>query len=145
MIIALSTDERVLPSAIPDSVTVNVMNLSGLLTTVVVTADINGFAWRPVTPGTIPLSASAVSASLVAFPSIIPTRETSTAYRVQVELPAVFYGQDVQVVVDLFDNLNPLGSTAFVGGVALVPEPSAVALLGMGGLAAWSLLFRRRS
>lgn len=145
MIVGLSTDERVVPQAIPDSVTVNVVDLSGQKIAVVVTADITGFVWRPETPGTIPLSASAVSASLVAFPTLDPVRQTANAYLVLVELPAAFFGQDIKIVMDLFDNQNAFGSTAFLGNVALVPEPSAALLFGLGGLAGLIPLFRRRS
>lgn len=142
MVIGLGTDEKLVPLVIPDAMTVNVMDFLGQKTVVLVTADIAGFVWRPETPGTIPLGANAVASSLVAFPLLDPTRETSAAYLVRVELPAVFYGQDVKVVVDLFDNLNTLGSTAFLGNVALVPEPGSLLLLGFGGLV---LVFRRRS
>ena len=145
MIVGMSTDERVVSQVIPDSVTVNVIDLSGQKIAVVVTADITGFVWRPETPGTIPLSASAVSASLVAFPILDPVRQTANAYLVLVELPAAFFGQDIKIVMDLFDNQNAFGSTAFLGNVALVPEPSAALLLGLGGLAGLIPLFRRRS
>ena len=145
MIIGLSTDERRLPQVVPDAVTVNVIDLSGQKTAVVVTADITGFVWRPETPGAIPLSASSVSASLVAFPILDPVRETANAYLVLFEIPAAFYGDEIKVVMDLFDNQNALGSTAFLGNVALVPEPSAALLLGLGGLAGLIPLFRRRS
>ena len=145
MIIGLSTDERRLPQVVPDAVTVNVIDLSGQKTVVVVTADITGFVWRPETPGAIPLSASSVSASLVAFPILDPVRETANAYLVLFEIPAAFYGDEIKVVMDLFDNQNALGSTAFLGNVALVPEPSAALLLGLGGLAGLIPLFRRRS
>ena len=145
MIVGLSTDERRQPQVIPDAVTVNVVDLTGQKIAVVVTADITGFVWRPETPWAIPLSASSVSASLVAFPSLDPVRETANAYMVLFQLPATFYGEEIKIVMDLFDNQNALGSTAFLGNVALVPEPSAALLLGLGGLAGLIPLFRRRS
>lgn len=132
MIIGMATDEKIVPQTIPDAVTVNVVDLAGQLTAVVLTADVTGFVWRPETPGTIALPGEAVSASLVAFPTLDPLRETSAAYRVRVELPQSFYGQEIRVTMDLFDNGNLLGSTAFLGNVALVPEPSALALIGIG-------------
>jgi PEP-CTERM motif len=142
LVVALATDERMVPQVIPDAVTVNVVDLLGQQTAVVVTADITGFVWRPETPGTVPLAATAISAALVAFPTLDPLRETTAAYRVRVELPPAFLDQEIRVTMDLFDNGNLFGSTAFLGTVALVPEPATALLVGVGVL---GLVFRRRS
>jgi hypothetical protein len=138
------TDETSQPGVIADSATVSVFDLIGANTAILVTADTSGFAWAPATPGTLPLNPDDIQRAFSGFPSLEPVRTLQTAYRVLVPIPAVFNGQQVQVALDLFDNLNPAGSTAFISGVTVVPEPGLLTLLMAGGLASFPFMFLKR-
>lgn len=139
-IIGFSTEEPLRANVIPDSATVTVLFGDNIAATIA-TSDITGTVWQPETPGGLQLPAGSIIPVATTFPVVDPLLPTSSAFKVRVNLPPEYANLPVKVVVDLFDNRDSFRSIAFLGDVAVVPEPSALGLIGLG--AAACLLARR--
>lgn len=136
-----STDEVAAPSTFLDSVSLTLQG-SGNQSAIFFTADLNGPHWAPVTPGNVQLDMSGWTVTSIAFPNLLPNQQTKFAYEVTAPLPSVFIGQDLNFHLDLFDNQNPLGSTAWITPIA-VPEPGSL-VLGVFPLLVFAFLKRTR-
>ncbi|MCW5557119.1 MAG: Ig-like domain-containing protein, partial [Verrucomicrobiae bacterium] len=141
-----TTDELVRAGRIPDAFTVSIVDANGGGTLVLVTADAGGVVWAPVTPGTIPIAPDAIASVPIPYSSLDPVQAPglahSVAFDLQFALSPEWADRDLTVYFDLFNNDDGEASQAWYSLPIVVPEPSAVTLLGLG-VAAFALMASR--
>ncbi len=126
-----TTAETWVPGAFPDSFTLRVVNEAGQ-SLYLVTSDATGNVWAPLVPGAEPLDPGAVSRVPVAFVDPFEVLGSTWAFEAGVDLPVGWQGQTVTLWLDLFNNLDPAGSAAYLRRAVLVPEPGTMAVWVLG-------------
>lgn len=126
-----TTAETWVPGAFLDSFTLRVVNEAGQ-SLYLVTSDATGNVWAPLVPGSEPLDPGAVSRVPVAFVDPFEVLGSTWAFEAGVDLPVGWQGQTVTLWLDLFNNLDPAGSAAYLRRAVLVPEPGTVVVWVLG-------------
>jgi hypothetical protein len=132
-----ATDETSSPGSFLDSFTVTIQSSDQSFSAVYLTADANGIAWAPQTPGGLTIDPGSIFASSIGYPTLQPVLGSQTALEVSAPIPVQFLGGPVNVYFDLFDNQDVKISQGWFSnlGVASVPEPQVWTLmLGAGAL-----------
>jgi hypothetical protein len=137
-----STHEFFLGGRRSDSFSFTLQSSDGLTTALILTADQTGVNWAPPNPGGVFISPDEISRTSIAVPGFAQGFGTRFAYSASFPLPAGFTSGPVTLQIDLFDNQNALSSVGWVGNVAVVPEPSVIAL---GLLGAVLVILRNKS
>ena len=136
--LGFGTAEQPALGEIFDSLTISLAQSDGSESTILVTGDVFGLTIAPVSGllagGAITVQEIAVDATLLSnFP-------VKYAYSVEVSLPPTLAGRDLKSSFDFFNNGDGVGTTSYA---MVVPEPSAVALAGLG-FAVCMRLWKRR-
>jgi hypothetical protein len=139
-----ATDESVGPGLFYDSFTISVQDESGLFTALYLTSDAGGTVFAPVTPGTLFIEPTSITAAALAYPDLESAPAHRSAFEVSALLPPQLSGGTVHVYFDLFDNLDGAASQAWFGNVTVVPEPATGIFLLVAGIFAWSVRKFRR-
>jgi hypothetical protein len=134
-----ASDEVVSPGAFKDSFTVSVSGSLGIY--YLLTSDVNGLAWAPVTAGALLVDTNALSFEPATFAISSEGLPVLAAYSLRYTLPEAWQGVPLEVHFDLFDNLDTEKSLGY-GGVVVVPEPAFGTLLLLG-VAALRFIRRR--
>jgi hypothetical protein len=105
------------------SLTLQTTNLT--TTALVLTADRTGVVWAPPTPGALPISSEDIERDAVTFPNLSPTLPLRFAYFVTFVIPDAFAGMALNILFDLFDNLNASSSLAYISNLHVDAAASA--------------------
>jgi hypothetical protein len=125
-----ATAEPDAPDTFFDSFSVTLQRNDQSATALLLTADRTGVQWAPPASGALSLNASEIQRAETNFPSLTPDLAIKFAFSVSFLLPSVLTGGPLQLFLDLFDNLNPSASLAFVRDVRIQSAiPRAVRLL----------------
>ena len=136
-----TTDETWTPGVFPDSFTVGVQNAAGERL-YVVTTDASGALWAPLVPDAVVIDVNDILWSTVPYGAADPVLAMALAYRVGLDLPAGWSGQELTAWFELVDNQDAIRSGAYFSHLTLVPEPGGPALAALDGLVL--LVFLRR-
>jgi hypothetical protein len=141
-----ATDEKASPGSFLDSFTVTIQSSSQSFSAVYLTADANGIAWAPSTPGGLAIDPNSISAVAIGYPALQPVLASQTSFEVSAPIPAQFLGGSINVFFDLFDNQDSKISQGWFNnlGVASVPEPQVWTLVLAGGALLWGYQRRRQ-
>lgn len=138
-----ATDEVLQPGILPDSLTLTLQDAAQRTTLLLVTMDAGGAVWAPVTPGTTPIPEGSLERQSIPYSSLTPVLSSRSAFALEFAVPADLVGESLTLYFDLFSNDDGVRSQAWFSKVEVVPEPSAWALLALGG--GWILLSSRRN
>lgn len=141
--VGFGTDEVFEPGTIFDAFSLTLQTADFSRTWVLATFDVSGVVWAPATPGAETLSESSIARTSINYPSLLPDFSFRHAYALEIALPGDAMGQPLNLYFDLFNNQNNVASQGWFTDVVVVPEPSVVALGGIGVFMLW-LLYRRR-
>jgi len=136
-----ATDESVAPETFLDSFTLTIQDANRVFTAVLLTADASGTELAPTTPGTVAIDPATISTAAIAYPNLQPVLANQQAFQASVAIPTQFFGGEVDVFFDLFDNLDARASQGWFSDlrVTAVPEPQACTLLLLAGSLCWRL------
>jgi hypothetical protein len=134
--VGFASGETNAAAAFLDSFTVTVQDTNAVNTVILLTEDASGTTFAPPTPGTIVVSPSSIDSNLIVYPSLSPVLLNRQAYRISALIPSQFFGGQINVYFDLFDNLNGVHSQGWFTSPSVygVPEPQLVSFLGLAGL-----------
>jgi hypothetical protein len=142
--VGFSTEEFIQSGTFADSYTLTLESEDNSLAPILCfTMDIAGVVWAPPTPGAFPFSADSIIRTNIPFPSVNPDLPNRIAYLIELPIPQVFRGNDLNFHFDLFDNGNSSRSLAWFREAVIVPEPSGLWLFLIVALIA--PFVRRRS
>jgi hypothetical protein len=102
-----------------DSFSLTLQRGDNSATALLATADRTGIQWAPPASGALPINASEIRRAETNFPSLSPDLAIKFAFSVSFALPSVLTGGPLKLFFDLFDNLNPAHSLAFVRDVRI--------------------------
>jgi hypothetical protein len=133
-----ATSEFDAPGSFLDSFSVTLQNSDQSATALLLTADATGVQWAPSNPGGLALSPTNLASLAVPFPNLSPSLPLQFAFAVVLPLPIQMVGKSLTLFFDLFDNLNQLGSLAYVrdARVQVPTAPPAGAFLQSSAAAA---------
>ena len=100
-----------------DSFSLTLQTTNLMTTALVLTADRTGVAWAPMTPGALPISPEDIERDAVPFANLSPALPLRFAYFVTFVIPDAFAGTALNILFDLFDNLNASPSLAYVSNL----------------------------
>jgi RHS repeat-associated protein len=138
-----ATDEVLRPGILPDSLTLTLQDAAQQTTLLLVTMDAGGAVWAPVTPGTTPIAEGSLDRLSIPYSSLTPVLSSRSAFALEFAVPADLVGESLTLYFDLFSNDDGVRSQAWFSKVEVVPEPSALVLLALGG--GWILRSGRRN
>ena len=128
-----ATDEVLQPGILPDSLTLTLQDAAQRTTLLLVTMDASGAAWAPVTPGTTPIPEGSLDRLAIPYSSLTPVLSSRSAFALEFAVPTGLLGEPLTLYFDLFSNDDGVRSQAWFSKVEVVPEPSALVLLALGG------------
>ena len=136
-----ATDESLAPGTFLDSFTVTIQDPNQAFTAIYLTLDIAGTILAPPTPGTLFIDPATISTDPLAYPNLSPVLFDQHAYALSALIPAQFFGSQINVYFDLFDNQNSIASQAWFSNLRVesVPEPQVLSLLLLAGGVMWRL------
>jgi hypothetical protein len=127
-----ATDEVFGPDQFFDSFTINLQDTDAKFTAVLAVLDASGLRLAPATPGALPVDPSSFRLESTMVPPLSTTLQKELSFRLDVPVPTEMVGSQINVVFDLFDNLDSVRSVGWFSDVSVVPEPSTWALLVLG-------------
>jgi hypothetical protein len=140
--IGFSTRERVDLGFLFDSLTVAVASADGSGAVNLFTADVFGLSLMPFSPtgllgnGAITARPTSLRTSLLDNPTV------SFAYAVEVTLPPALAGTELRTTFNFFNNGDDVPTQSYA---TLIPEPSTLALLSVGGAFCWWVIYQKRT
>jgi hypothetical protein len=108
-------------SAFLDAYSITLQTQDAQSTLLLQTADVNGVAWAPDNPGGLQVSPDLLLREALPTGGITSGYDKAWAFAVSLVLPSAFVGTTSTLYLDLFDNLNTLGSVGWLTYARLVP------------------------
>jgi hypothetical protein len=137
--LGFSTEETSQPGIFADSFSLTLQPANNSLTPILYfTMDAGGVVWAPPSPGTFPIDPDSILRTAVSFPTLDPELPNQLSFQFDAPIPNGYGGQPLTLRFDLFDNGNAARSLGWFSEPAIVPEPSAVALLSLTSLICWA-------
>jgi hypothetical protein len=139
--IGFSTREQVDLGFLFDSLTVALANADGSGAVNLFTADVFGLALVPLAPTGLMGNGGVTGQPTSLRTSLLDNPAMSFAYAVEVTLPPTLAGSELRTTFSFFNNGDDVPTQSYA---TLIPEPSAWALLSVGGaLGLWSVNRKR--
>jgi hypothetical protein len=140
--IGFSTREQVDLGFLFDSLTIALANADGSSAVNLFTADVFGLTLVPLSPTGL-MGSGGVNAQPTSMRTALLDNPTvSFAYAVEVTLPPALAGTELRTTFSFFNNGDDIPTQSYA---TLIPEPSTLGLLGVGGAFVLLAVHRKRA
>jgi hypothetical protein len=116
-----ATDEPEALGRFLDSASVTLQTTDQTATALVLAADASGISWAPPNPGGLTLNGDLITRVIAPFVQITTRLAREIAYSISWPVPLEFAGRAATLYLDLLENLDAVGSLAYLRSVHVRP------------------------